>query len=173
MGDGRREGRKCGERQEKLRAIWGVAYKPNTVETSQNIYIYEGYLMTLPNNGEDRVPPGHFLSPNGVSSTGTGLYLIESLVKGVHWESPTTQTVAKSIGCSSQTDSKAPLLKITPTQLTEHGEGSQSFNTQSLYPSVLVSSLQKGTLYTTKREKQALSQPVLIYNTVQPAGLLG
>ena len=129
--------------------------------------------MTLPNNGEDRVPPGHFLSPNGVSSTGTGLYLIESLVKGVHWESPTTQTVAKSIGCSSQTDSKAPLLKITPTQLTEHGEGSQSFNTQSLYPSVLVSSVQKGTLYTTKREKQALSQPVLIYNTVQPAGLLG
>ena len=86
---------------------------------------------------------------------------------------PNNQTVAKSIGCSSQTDGKAPLLKITPTQLTEHGEVSQSFNTQSLYPYMLVSSLQKGTLYTTKREKQALSQPVLIYNTVQPAGLLG
>jgi hypothetical protein len=33
----------------------------------------------------------------------------------------TTQPNGKTIGCSSQTNTKAPLLKTTPTQLTKHG----------------------------------------------------
>lgn len=34
-----------------------------------------------------------------------------------------TQAVAaKSMGCSPQTDSKDPLLKIIPTELIEHGD---------------------------------------------------
>lgn len=33
-----------------------------------------------------------------------------------------TETIAKTIGRSPQTDSKIPFLKITPTQLTEHGD---------------------------------------------------
>lgn len=35
---------------------------------------------------------------------------------------PKTQTVAKTIDCSAQADSKAQLLKTTPIQLIEHGE---------------------------------------------------
>lgn len=52
-----------------------------------------------------------FLSPNEPSSTGNGLHLIELLAKGHPWE--TTQAIAKTLGGSPQTDSKA--LLHTPT----------------------------------------------------------
>lgn len=51
------------------------------------------------------------LSPNEASSTGNGLHLIELLAKGHPWE--TTQAIAKTLGGSPQTDSKA--LLHTPT----------------------------------------------------------
>ena len=53
------------------------------------------------------------------------------------------QAVAKTKGCSQSPD-KAPLLKITPTQLTEHGEV-ELVPTWSLHPYVLTSLVQEGT----------------------------
>lgn len=52
---------------------------------------------------------------------------------------------------SSQTDSKSPLLKATPVQLTEHGEV-ELVPTQSLHSYMLVSLAQEGTLHATKGE---------------------
>lgn len=51
-----------------------------------------------------------------------GLYLIELLAKGFSWNSQTTQSEVKTTGYSQPTDSKSPLLKVTPTQIIEHGE---------------------------------------------------
>lgn len=73
----------------------------------------------------ETAPVGHFLSPNESSSTGTGLHSIELLAKVVPWKPPTTQAVAEMIDYSSQTDSKAQVLKETPTQLTEPREVEQ------------------------------------------------
>jgi hypothetical protein len=53
---------------------------------------------------------------------GIGYIPLSCWPKGSHGNSQTTQAVVRTIGCSSQTDGKAPVLKITPTQLTEHGE---------------------------------------------------
>lgn len=39
-------------------------------------------LMKSRNNGQDGVPPGHYLSPNKVSSIRTGLHPIEWLAEG-------------------------------------------------------------------------------------------
>lgn len=52
------------------------------------------------------------------------LYFIQLIcwVKDSHRNSQTTQAVAITIGCSPQTDSKAPLVKRSPTQLNEHEE---------------------------------------------------
>ena len=44
--------------------------------------------MELPNNGGDRAPTGHLLSPNEASSPKIGLHIIELLAKGIPWESP-------------------------------------------------------------------------------------
>ena len=38
--------------------------------------------MKLPNNGGDRVPTGHLLSPNKAYSAGIGLFIMELLAKG-------------------------------------------------------------------------------------------
>ena len=78
--------------------------------------------MESPNNERDRILPGHLLLPNETSSTRIGLCLIELMAKRTSGESQTSWAVAKITGCSPQTDSKAPLLKITPTQLTEPGD---------------------------------------------------
>ena len=53
--------------------------------------------------------------------------------------------------CSPQIDSKALLLKTTPTQLTEHEEV-KSVPSESLHPYGLESLLQEGSLFATKRE---------------------
>ena len=55
------------------------------LETSEMFLILE---MKLQNNGGDRIPTGHHLSPNKVSSTRTGLHMIELLVTVVLWEPP-------------------------------------------------------------------------------------
>jgi dihydrodipicolinate synthase/N-acetylneuraminate lyase len=39
-----------------------------------------------------------------------------------HGNLETTQTIAKIIGCPPQTECRAPLVKATPTQLTEHAK---------------------------------------------------
>jgi hypothetical protein len=77
--------------------------------------------MKLLNTRKDRAPTCCLLSPNKASSTRIGLHLIEYLTKGVLWEPPTTQAVAKTIGCFSQTDTESPLMKTVPTQFIEHG----------------------------------------------------
>ena len=67
--------------------------------------------MKSPNNGGDRTPVGHLLSPNEASSTGTGFHLIELLVPGVYGSPQTTQAVDKLIGCSPQTDDNVPFAE--------------------------------------------------------------
>lgn len=44
--------------------------------------------MKLTNNGEDRTPTGHILSPNKASSTRNWLHPIELLAEGVPWKLP-------------------------------------------------------------------------------------
>jgi hypothetical protein len=44
------------------------------------------------------------------------------LAKDIRRNSESTQDVAKTIGNSPETDSKASLLKTTPIQFTEHAE---------------------------------------------------
>ena len=63
----------------------------------------------------DSAQTSNLLSPNGASSPGIGLNLIKLLTKESHRNSQTTQAVAKTVSCSLQTDSKAPLLKTMPT----------------------------------------------------------
>lgn len=86
-------------------------------------------------------------------STRIRLQLIEFLVKAVPSEFPNTQGVDETISCCTQTDSKAPLLKITLTQLIEHGE-SELVPTQKLHPYILVPLVQKVTLQATKAESK-------------------
>lgn len=38
------------------------------------------------------------------------------------WNPQRTQAIAKTIGCSPQIDSKAPLLKTASTEIIEYGE---------------------------------------------------
>lgn len=42
--------------------------------------------------------------------------------RGPHRNHQTTQAIAEALGCSPHTDSQAPFLEKTPTQLTERGE---------------------------------------------------
>lgn len=39
--------KECGERQLNQRTIWGVGWKTNKVEASENIYMYEGGLNEM------------------------------------------------------------------------------------------------------------------------------
>lgn len=87
-------------------------------ENFLNVFIHEDDLNEIIKQGVcvragreadrwmDRIPPAdHPLSPNEVSSIVIGSYLIEFLGKGVPWESPNNQVLAKTIGCSLQTNS--------------------------------------------------------------------
>ena len=78
--------------------------------------IYEGDPNKVSNNVG--LPHGHVLSPNFLLVLGLGY--IQSSWPGVPWKSPNKPV--KTIGCSPQTDSKAPLPKTALTQLIEHGE---------------------------------------------------
>lgn len=61
------------------------------------------------------------MSPNESSHTKIGLHLIGLLAKDSLVSPQTTHTIAKAIGCSSQTDSKSSMLKTISTKLIESG----------------------------------------------------
>ena len=61
---------------------------------------------------------------------------------------PTTQPLAPTIGCSLKTVCKTLLLKAILAQPFEHGEV-ELVPTYSIFPSVLVSLVQEGTLFCT------------------------
>lgn len=95
----------------------------------------------------DRVPTGQPLSPNKASSTRQRIVGHKR-----HIEIPQTiQDVANTVGWSPPTDSKAPLLKMTPIQHIEHGEV-ELIPTHNVHFYVLVSLKQADTLQTTKGE---------------------
>lgn len=56
---------------------------------------------------------------------------------GVPWKSPNNQAVAKTMGCSLQTDSRALLPRTTPTPLIE--QEVKLVPTWNLHPYILVS----------------------------------
>lgn len=70
--------------------------------------------MESPNNRGILTRP--LLLPNETSNAGGELDLIELLVNGDMWKPPppTTQVIAKGIGCPPQTDDKELLLKTLP-----------------------------------------------------------
>ena len=76
--------------------------------------------MKSPNNRETEPQLDIFCYQIKLSSTETVLHLIEFLTKGVPWELPNNPGYYKAIGGSLKANSKALLLKTTPTQLTEH-----------------------------------------------------
>lgn len=61
--------------------------------------------MKYLNNEWSRASIGYPLSPNEAPSTETGLYIMELLAEGVHGNPQTTQAIAKTVDCFSQTDS--------------------------------------------------------------------
>lgn len=64
----------------------------------------------------------YLLSTNEVFSTRIKLYLVEFCPNGCHGNHQISQTVAKAVDSSPQTNNKTLLMKIRPTQLIEHGE---------------------------------------------------
>lgn len=75
-----------------------VVWKPSVVEKSKKYT--KVIIMKTQNNEGDRVPTSHLLGS---------------------YESPQAiKAIAKTTGCSSQTDSKDSLLKTTSTQLTKY-----------------------------------------------------
>ena len=89
--------------------------------------------MKFPSNDRDKAPTGHLFSSNEASRAGLDYIQLKSWLKGSHGNPQTTQVDAITISCSPQTDSKDPLLKTSPVQLTEHGEG-ELMPTYSLHP---------------------------------------
>lgn len=74
------------------------------------------------NNRGDKAQPTK-TSPSEISSARNGLYILLSCWPNEpHGTPQTTQDISKSIGCSSQIDGKALLLKTTPMHLIEHGK---------------------------------------------------
>ena len=71
--------------------------------------------MKSPHNRGDGAPADHLLSINKVSSTGTGHIQLSCWPKGSHGNLQTTRAIATKVGCSPEMDSKAPLLRTTPT----------------------------------------------------------
>lgn len=66
-----------------------------------------------------------------------------------------------NIGCSPQTNIKAPLVKTTPIQLTVHGNV-ELIHTWGLHIYVLTSLVQEGTLHASKGEAQTPSEPKML-----------
>lgn len=82
------------------------------------------------------------------------LYLMELLVKTVTNESTSNPGCCKDVSRSAKTDGKAPRMRTTPTQLTEHGVVSQAGPFVEPHPYVLPSLPQDGTLTTTIGETE-------------------
>lgn len=80
-------------------------------------------LVKFPNDEADKVPIGLLLLLKDASNTGTRIYPIELLAKGILWKFPHRPgCLLRHMDFSLQTDSKTIFLKLTPTQLFEHGE---------------------------------------------------
>lgn len=82
-------------------------------------------LIKSPDNGGDRIPTCHPLSPNEASYSGIWLQQLVLMNKGVPWASldnPDWLKKKKTLGLFPEADSKTPLLKTTPTQFNKHGE---------------------------------------------------
>lgn len=73
------------------------------------------------NSGRDRAP-NRAHHQMRLLRLGLGFIYLSCWLKGSHGKPQTTQSVGKTIGCSPQTDSKAPLLKTTAIQSIQHGE---------------------------------------------------
>lgn len=66
------QGKEYKEEHKKLGAIWGVGWKPNTIETSYNIYIYDVNQNSIATYQEKQIPNG-----TSLISAGNGLHLME------------------------------------------------------------------------------------------------
>lgn len=101
---------------------------------------------------------------NKASSDQTRFYPIVLFTKGVQWKSQTTQTAAKEIICTLQTE-QCPLLKTTSTHPFEYVEV-EMLPAQNLHNRVLVSMKQKTILWATQREKSTPIQPQNLLSTL-------
>lgn len=82
---------------------------------------------------------------------GIGYISLNCWPKRSNRNSQTTHAVVRTIGCSPQTYDKAPLLKITHTQLTEHGEvelvPTQSLHSMCQYLMCLLKDKERGNMF--------------------------
>lgn len=83
-------------------------------------------------------------------------------MKGDTWIPPNNPVYWKAIGDSPQTHSKAPLLKTTPTEITEQEEV-ELVSIYILYPFRLMHMVLEDILHTTKGERETLSNYKLFY----------
>lgn len=76
--------------------------------------------MESQNNRGDKFPTRHLSPPDETFTSGNGLHLIELLTKELHGNHQISQAIAKAIGRSLKTGSKALLLKTNLHISTEH-----------------------------------------------------
>lgn len=76
----------------------------------------------ISNSGTYRIPPGHLLSPNKVSDTGTRFYSIELFAKVVPWIYSKIPSFCQDNRLLLKNDNRAPLPTTTPTQFIKHGK---------------------------------------------------
>lgn len=80
-------------------------------------------LVKFPNDEGVRVPIGLLLLLKDATNTGTRIYPNELLATGILWKFPHRPGyLLRHMNFSLQTDSKTLFLKLTLTQLFEHGE---------------------------------------------------
>ena len=108
--------------------------------------------MKSPNNGRDRAPTEHLLSPNEASRTTNGLHLIELLAKEIPQTPKNNSGYCQGYSCFPQTYVKPYYQRQTPTQLIEHTVV-EVMPTSSLHPNGLVLLVLKIPLHTTKGER--------------------
>lgn len=94
--------------------------------------------------------------PCQIPVLGLGYIKLICWSKKFHVNTQTSQMAAKTIGCSPQANSKAPLQKTIPTQLNEHVKV-ELLLTENLCPYVLAALVQAGTLNASKRETETSS----------------
>lgn len=151
------------ETAKTLRAAKGVVWKLNTVEASQNIFIWSD-LNEINNDGGKRAQQDIPQQQIKLPILGFGYNKLNCWLKGSHKNHQTTQAVLKTVVYSSQTGDKALLLK-PPTQPIGWGEV-ELVPRQSLHPCMLASLVQEGTLHTTNGERLTPAQPQTLWSTI-------
>ena len=63
-----------------------------------------------------------FYSQAKLSLVGSECMQLSYWLRGSHGNHQTSRAIAKTKGCFPPSDSRAPLLRTTPTQLIEHGK---------------------------------------------------